>query len=257
MSIIYQKDGWNMNKIKYLLIILIINILFINSCSSWDTKKWNELKDRNFHFQKFKYFKKGINKKYVFEKMKNFPTEQILKILSHKYNIIIDSSEFEDFILSENISEMQVEGLIADVQFTWEDKNKHSNILTFEFIETMSKNGITIDDKEYNIIFQINQETIASFRCIPDDRKSILINLARSLDYSRLNQNSDDYYINNKNKTVVNLMAAYAAEQKKIKPKISKEFLKQQIKEYMSGISQEEKKIFRDDIIKFLYYDNK
>jgi hypothetical protein len=240
-----------MNKIKYLL-ILIISVLFISSCTSWDIKKWNELKDRNFYFQKFMHYQKGTNKKSVFEKMKSFPTEQILKILSYKYNIIIDSSEFEDFILSENTSAMQIKGLIADVQFTWEDKNIHSNTISFEYIETMSKNGMTVDDKEYNIIFQVNQETIESFRCIPDERKSILVNLARSLDYSRLNENSDNFYINNKNKTVVNLVSAIT-EQKKTKPKISKEEIKQQIKEFMNEIPQEEKKKFRDEIIKLLY----
>ena len=87
-------------KSKYLLIIVSMFLLF--SCSTWNKKSWENLTNRDFYFTKFTYVRKGIDKSDAFKQMKAFPVNKLLKIISHKYNINIDSSEFNDFLVIED-----------------------------------------------------------------------------------------------------------------------------------------------------------
>jgi hypothetical protein len=238
-----------MNKFNN-IIICLITAFFLISCTS-STEKINKLEDRNFYFQKFRYAKKGMNKKEVFEIMKNFPTDKILKIISHKYNIPIDSSDFNDFILLDNSSLLQTKGMIFDAEYIWEN-NKHMNIIEIEYIEPLAS-GPVVEEKKYLISIKANDKNLDEILCYPNDKKPILVSIAGSLGYSRQKENSDDYYVNNENKSVVNLISVIPSATKGSKDKISKEAVKMQIKEYVKTLSKDEKIKFRDDIIKFLY----
>jgi hypothetical protein len=237
----------NANKIKLLTILLAL--FFICSCASRNAKKWEELKDRDFYFQKFKYSEKGINKNKALEFMKRFPTGKILKILSHKYNINIDSSEFEDFLVSNKITEIKTKGLITDIEFIWQNKNKHENTIEFDYNNFLPNAMGFGEETEYIISLEVNDRNMDTFMGKIISKTPVLVTIANNIGYSRLNENSDDFYINKENKSVVCLTSAAAME----KNIISKESIKKEIKEFMNTMKQDEKKKFRDDIIKFLY----
>lgn len=239
-----------MNKIKKNMLLILLLVLFsAGSCASRSAKEWDELKDRDFYFQKFKYSVKGIKKDQALEFMKRFPTKKIFKILSHKFNINIDSSEFENFFSSKNYSEFKTKGLISDLEFIWQNKNKHANTIELDYNTYFPTPLGFSDDKEYIITLKVDNRGWNTFIGKIIDNRSALQSIANSIGYSRLNENSDDFYINKENKTVVCLVSPEAME----KTTISKESIKKQIKEYINTMKQDEKKKFRDDIIKFLY----
>ena len=66
--------------------------------------------------QSFLIYSKGINDKIAFKMMKSFPVDKILAVLSQKYNISIDSSDYADFISSDT-PEFEDEGLLGTSMF--------------------------------------------------------------------------------------------------------------------------------------------
>ncbi len=236
------------------IIIPCVILIFLCSCASGTVEKFNSLKDKTFYFQKLRYFKKGLDKKKAFKIMKDFPASKILKLIANKYGITADAADFEDFILSENLSAFNSDGLLFDVDFIWENKNKHSNIISIEYKQVM--NSLSMFEEEYKIIITSDGNNLETLYWVPNEKKSELENLAKCLGYSRLKDNSDDYYINDDNKSIVSLIPTKEAEEKKTKTaknKITREKIRQQIKEYVNTMPSEEKKKFRDDLIKFLY----
>jgi hypothetical protein len=243
-----------MNKIKKnLYMLLILSVFFISSCATWNTKDLSDLKQKTFYLQKFNYSKKGLNKKTAIDRMGKFPTEQILKILAHKCDITIDSSEFENFILSGNTSEMQAKGLFIDVEFIWENKNKHANTIEIEYENLPPSKGNVMDNIEkFTISLKINgKNKVVFMKNI--DKTQILVTIAEEMGYSRQNKDSDDYYINKENKSIVDLTAIELKEKKiTVKKNLEVKF-KQEIKDYMNTLPKEEKIKFRDTFVKFLY----
>jgi hypothetical protein len=244
-----------MNKIKKnIYIILILSISFINACTTLNTKDLADLKQKTFYLQKFSFSQRGLNKKTAFEKMSKFPTEQILKILSHKYDINIDSSEFENLILSGNGSELQTRGLLLPIEFIWENKNKHANTIEIVYENLPPSKGDPTDIiPQYIISLKIDGKNKVELSGKITNRTPVLVAIAEEMGYSRQNKNSDNYYINEENKSIVDLTSIKVKEIK-IEAKENLETkLKQEIKDYMDTLPQEEKIKFRDNFIKFLY----
>jgi len=237
---------------KYIGIIIFI-LIFANSCSTLNTKEVENLKDKKFYLQNFKYSEKGINKKTAFEIIEKFPTDRILQIISHKYSIIIDSSDFEEFIISENSPMLKTKGMLFDIAYIWENSNKHDNIIEIEYINYFSDSYKTDTDKEFVISVKAGGKTVDTFMGKIIDKIPALISIAKSMDYARVDEKNDDLYLNKITKGTVSLISSNLKEKKKIAKKNSKEKIIQDIKNYLESISPDEKKKFRDEIIKFLY----
>ncbi|MBN2038904.1 MAG: hypothetical protein JW864_02615 [Spirochaetes bacterium] len=137
--------------------------------------------------------------------MRNFPVGKLFIILSHKFDINIDSSGFGNFILSGDASQIQAKGLIFDNEFIWEDKTEHKNIISIEYREILNTDSAAPDEKECNLLLTVNGKRVEWFRSICDSKEPLLVTIAGTLGYSRLNKDNDDYYINNENKSIVNL----------------------------------------------------
>lgn len=247
-----------MRCLKKELVSIVMLLFLISSCSAWNIKEWENIQDRNFYFQKFTYYEKGIKNKKAFEEMKNFPVDKILKIIIHKYNINVDTSEYEDFLLYENTSKIEPAGILSP--YIWENNSKNTNTIELEFRkELTSKLDYTL--LRYYIFLKTNGKTRAEFMGQLNEQTPNLVTIAKAMDYSRVNPNSDDSYVNNENKSVVDLTTGIF----KNKPPEAKgdlavkagknypEKMKSEIKDYIKNLSPADRKKFRDDIIKYLY----
>jgi hypothetical protein len=245
--------------LKNRIFFIILLIFFISSCSTWSNKEWENLQDKNFHFQKFMYSQKGINSKKAFEEIKNFPADKVLKVIAHKYNINIDTSEYEEFLAYEDISNLAVTGFLNE-NYTWENKNKNTNVIELEYRRDF------LNREQYNkirfyIFINVNGKTRTEFLGELTEKVPFLLTIAKSMDYSRVDKNSDSSYVNNETKAVVDLTTgvfkniprdAKAGQEVKI-GKDYPDKMKNDIREYIKSLSPADRKKFRDDTIKYLY----
>jgi hypothetical protein len=244
-----------MNKIKRNIYkILILSAFFTGSCATWNAENVADLKQKIFYLQRFSYSQRGFNSKTALEKMSKFPTEQILKILSHKYNIIIDTTEFENVILSGSNSELQTKGLLVPIEFIWENKNKHANTIEIVYENLPPSKGDPTDIiPQYIISLKIDGKKKVEVDGKIIDKTPILVAIAEKMGYLRQNAISDNYYINKETESIVDLTVIETKGKKtEAKENLETKF-KQDIKNYMDVLPQEEKIKFRDNFIKFLY----
>jgi hypothetical protein len=90
-------------KIRQASVISIILLLILTvSCTTWSKKEWDELIDRTFYFQKFKYSYKGSSREHAYYFMKEFPLKEMIAMLEKKYNIKINTDDFNKFLLDGN-----------------------------------------------------------------------------------------------------------------------------------------------------------
>ncbi len=245
-----------MKKTRIKTLTIIIGLFFISTCSTWSMKDWEKIENRNFYFSKFFIYRKGSNRQEAFDVMKNFPVREIAKIISNKYNINVDVSEFEDFIFFGNVSKIKVSGLLIESNYVWESGDKNPNTVELEYVCKLDDQTVT-EIKDFRIILKSNGKDRASFFGNLYDSDPLLVIVADRLGYSRLNKDSDDFYVNNITKEKVDLRTGpedekTIARRKKIITN-SEEQIKQQIKDYIKDMPQDKKRKFRDDIIKYLY----
>jgi hypothetical protein len=154
-----------MKKIIFRSLLLATLGLFISfnlSCKTWSKKDWEHLKDRKFTLSKIEVFSKGINKKTSFTYMKKIPVFKILQLLSNKYNIEIDSSSYEKFLVSGDYEKIKSSGILSDTDYVWQHPYKLNNeiIIKYQVEENEFSSG---ELKRYKIYLKSGKETRASF----------------------------------------------------------------------------------------------
>lgn len=192
-------------KLNKIIIILIFLLFSVISCVELSKKELEELPGEKFYFQKFYYHQTGTNCKRVFNIMKLFPMDNIMKIVEHKYGISIETSKFDNFISANDPSKIKSEDLILiATDYTWESDSKKPNGIEFE-LYFQKRMDIGKEYNEYKIYL------------IMDDKKRVigyggffnpelvLPTVAGDLGYERLKKDNGDIYKNKKNKSQINL----------------------------------------------------
>jgi hypothetical protein len=244
------------------LLISLLLLTLILSCTSFSKKDWESLQDRNFYFQKFLLVRKGINDKIAFEKMKSFPVDKMLALLAHKYNITIDSSDYADFITSDTAPQYEDKSLVSILrsEYNWESAKKNPNNIELTYYFLFDNNTL-YETVKFKIVINVHgQEKEVIYNDL-FETKSTIEYLAKGFGYSRLNPKSDNIYVNNETKAQVDLTKSAFVVQAKITEKnideknkiLSEDTIKQDIKTYINKMPAGNKKKFRDNIIKFLY----
>ena len=243
----------NKNSIVILILAMAVSLSGITSCAQWSTREWKELKDRKFYFQKFTYSFAGETRENAFNFMKSEPLKETLNIVAKKYNIIIDVSEFQNFIYSEDYSKLAVSGVFQEAKFIWESKKKQVNQIEIEYEmrPDIEAKGVLII---YKISIKNNDKVRAFFYDRVYDRKEILTNLAASFGYAGLSKAEQD--IKGVGDTTDRLILADD------KPKVEFDdgdiksetaiLIKKQIALHVRGLKPKEKEAFRADIVQFI-----
>ena len=144
--------------------------------------------------------------------------------------------------------------------YLWKGFNSSANNIELTYYTIMRSadrpNDLSI---RYKIVININgKEKEVIYKEFFSDQ-SIIYYIARGLNYSRLNPKNDDIYVNNETKEQIDLtkanllLTSYNTNDTNKKQTLSENSIKLDIKAYAGKLTSENKKIFRDNIIKFLY----
>ena len=142
-------------KLRHTAVIsLILSLVLVASCTTWSKKDWDELIDRTFYFQRFKYTYKGSSRQHAYYFMKDFPVKEMVALLEKKYNIKIDTKDFDKFLQDGNYQK-EVKSLtdtFLDTDFIWESKNPQRYEIWFEYMTVFSNEGDKLLSYELEII---------------------------------------------------------------------------------------------------------
>lgn len=241
-------------KKKYYWLSVFISILFLLSCSTVNNKYWENLTDRNFYFSRFLFVRKGSENAEVFKRMKDFQVNKLLKIISHKYNINIDSTDFNNFLISGDENRINATGILGKTNFTWKMHGKKDNVIELEYWNRLSLDNV-YEIREYKVFIRVQGKTKAQFLGNFMDTVPELVTIAKNMGYERVEENSDNFYVNTENNSKVDLtgIGLDIKSSTAKKDKMSKPELKKIISDFINEMPKSDRKAFRDDLIKYLY----
>jgi hypothetical protein len=235
-------------------IFLTIFISSFLSCKTWSQKDWENLKDRNFTLSKIEINSKEINKKISFSYMKRIPVFKILHILSHKYNIEIDSSHYEDFLISGDFEDIKSSGILSDTTFVWQHPDKLTNEVIIEY--TVDKQEVSKGDlKSYKISLKSRDATRAYFFGGIANIEEILASAAGKLGYERVPGKGANVFVNEDTGKEITLTAKKLTKikkEKKIQMNQSELLIVNMVDNYIKLLPPEEKKAFKKKLIRYL-----
>jgi hypothetical protein len=243
----------NKNSIITLVLAMTVSLSGITSCTQWSTRDWNELKDRKFYFQKFTYRFAGETNENAFNFMKSEPLKETLNIVAKKYNIIIDVSEFQDFIYSDDYSKLSTSGLLQDSEFIWESRKKRVNQIEIEYDMRPDPEAKSVVIT-YRLSVKNNDKVRAFFYDRAYDRKKFLPNLAASFGYGALLKTEQDIKVAGDTKDrliLVDDKPGVDVNDGDVKSETAT-LIKKQIALYVRGLKPKEKKAFREDLVQFI-----
>ncbi len=114
-----------------LLLILICGLYL--SCTIWNTTQWKDLQNRDFYLTRFVVYNKGSNSTNAFRLMQSFQLKKTMEIISRKYNININISNFNEYIKNGKASDLEVFGVLTNDRFTWENTDRKLNVIEIEY----------------------------------------------------------------------------------------------------------------------------
>lgn len=251
-----------MSKIYFKPLIFITFTLFLSlflSCKTWSQKDWKNLKDRKFTFSKIEVFSKGINKRTSFNYMKKIPVFKILQLLSYKYNIEIDSSSYEHFLISGAYKEIKTSGILSDTDYVWQHPHELENevIIEYKVDKNEISEGVTIS---YRIYLKTGKETRAYFIGGIAKIDEILPSAAEKLGYKQITEKGPNVYVYKDTGKELILTQKKLKQIKKVKkPEMNKSELLiiNMIENYIKLLSPEEKRSFKEKLIDYLNNSNK
>jgi len=120
-------------KILKITIFISISLYFCTGCILNTKEDWTDLPDRKFYFSEFQFILLDSNKENAYKFFKDFPVKKIMFMLAKEYNITIDISDFNNFLITKKISAIKAEGSIRTEKLIWNKKNTENNRITFIF----------------------------------------------------------------------------------------------------------------------------
>ncbi len=151
-----------MNRTKNRTISAIfITLLLLLSCTVWNARKWEELRERDFVFTQFKYSNLSAGKSRALYAMREFPLRPVLESLRKKYAITIDSTEFELFLSRGDPARIREEGILMTNSYVWDASEKKDRRAEIEI-----KVNYGDDMRVMNYSYQVVLKTGSSVRAI-------------------------------------------------------------------------------------------
>jgi len=108
------------------IVLIFLPIVMVSSCL-WTPKKWGEIQDRQYYFQKFHYVCKGDDENNALKLMKAIPVKDIFKQLEVTYNIKIDTADFDAFSEANDPKKIKVYRFLQKESFGWKTEKPGKN----------------------------------------------------------------------------------------------------------------------------------
>ena len=239
-----------MNVERYSMCAFIFVLcIFITGCAGLSSKKWENLTDRKFYLVEFQYIHKGDKNETAFNDIKNFPVKKIMYALARDYNIEIDLSDFNKFVKTGNTSEIKTSGLFRDEKFTWNSSKtdiRNRIVIVYEkdyFDESKMKFSITAYSdkkilKKIDISFSNKDHIFKQFK--------YYLSLAEE-SFAEYDKNDFE----NKNNVPGLILGYYEPVVKAEGNPV--EDIKSKLDNHVKSLSQEQKEIFKHEMIDYIY----
>jgi hypothetical protein len=223
---------------------LIIPLL-LASCTLWNARKWQELPDRGFTFAQFRYTNLNAGRQKALSAMREFPLEPVLESLRKKYTITIDAAEFEAFLSRGDLARIREEGMLMTNSYAWDSASKGANRAEIE-IKVNYGDDMRVMNYSYQVVLKVG----GSVRAIYFDNVSEADKLpAKILAHIGAGVTMAGY-------APVKFNEAQASDGKAVQIQgrrwETEGRIKDQVDGYMKMLTPDNKKKFRDDMLRHL-----
>ena len=218
----------------------------------WNHRDWQQLQDRKFYFNSFTYSHNGGSKVLAYSRMKSAPIRQILDLAEKKYSISIDSTEYENFLVSGSPSAIKASGIMIEKDFVWKGTNEDCN--TVDMVLVVALDDLEFIGYNYQFILKTNGKTRAFAQGTVKKKEMVYPHLAKQLgaDSASLSAIALTSAASLKNQSSsgradLNSAPSYKSRQWAVEGKI-----KEQIDSYSRKLTPEDRKQFKDDMERFI-----
>ncbi len=238
--------GNTMDTRKYLLFLLC---LLLHSCTLWGPVEWQNLKDRNFSFARFTYSHLSAGKSRALSAMRSFNLEPIIKSLEKKHGIRIDTGAFEAFLKKGDLSDIAEQGILMTASYIWDSGENTANRAEIE-IKVNYGDDMRIMNYTYQVAVKVGGKIRAIyFDNVTDEKKiteRILAHIDAGISEKDFAPHTHAVYTEKSaDKTLSG--RRYETEGK----------IKDMIDEYLTTLTPENRKKFKEELIRHLGEDTK
>jgi hypothetical protein len=158
--------------------VILISLTLFTGCMFNTKENINRLPDKKFFFTEFQFILPGQTKESAMAFFKKFPVKKIMFMLAEEYNIIIDISDYYDFIKSGDTALLQPDGSFRITKHTWSKPDKENNRIIFIF----EQDYFNADILKFKMGVYSKNSTLKLFNTEISTQDYILINLKKHLD---------------------------------------------------------------------------
>lgn len=238
-------------KILKYSVITFLSLLLSTGClpNIFNTKKnFEKLPDKKFYFSEFQFILIGKDKKDAYNFFKKFPVKKVMFLLAKEYNLTIDISNFNNFLNSENYTSIESEGALRVSRNIWKNKKVENNRIVFIFEEDyLDSNNLKFSVQIYNKNSTLDRITtsISKIDTIFDRLKFHLETAKDSLrEYEEKNYDKI---------SPIPFVIETSSNSIPIDEQSELNKIKSLIDSYVKSLNQNEKDIFKHDIIDYIY----
>lgn len=230
-------------KTKFLVIFTIHAALL--SCTLWGPSEWQNLKNRDFIFSRFSYSHLSAGKTRALAEMRSFNITPVLKSLEKKHGISINAQQFHSFLDKGTLADISEEGILMTNSYIWETSEKCANGVEIE-LKVNYGDDMQIMNYSYQVSLKIDGKVRAIYFDNVSDKEKII---TRILTHIGAGISEKDF-----------------VAQKSIFPEIKHRMdgkiagrrheteghIKDLINEYSETLSAENKKKFKEELIRYI-----
>ena len=238
-------------KNKHIKFISCLTILLCFNLSCFITQKidGNELPDKRFYFTQFQYALQSGDKDNAFQLFKNFPVKKIMYLIAKEYNIEIDIIDFNSFIKTSDLSQIESYGGLRDLKQTWNLKKDKNNKIVFIFEQNMD------DKRDLKLTIKISSgdKELNTMKASVSKIDFIFKQLEFSLQHAKENANEYDEKNLDKASLAPMVIEVQSAASNKHDQQDKLKEIKSMISDYVNQLNQDQKKEFKHDILDYIY----
>nr|HPJ40237.1 hypothetical protein [Spirochaetota bacterium] len=222
------------------------------SCTMWNHRDWQQLQDRKFYFNSFTYTHNGGSKVLAYSRMKEAPMRRILDLAEKKYSISIDSTEYDNFLVSGSPSLIKASGILMEKDFVWKGTKTGRN--TVDMVLVVALDDLEFNGYNYQFILTTNGKTRAFAQGTVKKKEMVYPDLAKQLgaDSASLSAIALTSAAALKNQSTAGPADSNSAPSYKSRQWAVEGKMKDQIDAYSRQLTPEDRKQFKDDMTRFI-----
>ncbi len=226
-------------KTKFIFLLIIYATL--SSCTLWGPAEWQNLKDRDFVFSRFTYSHLGAGKNRALSEMRSFNLAPVLKSLEKKHGISINARAFHAFLEKGNLADIAEEGILMANSYIWESDEKSANRAEIE-LKVNYGDDMRIMNYTYQVSLKVGGKVRAIYFDNVTEKHTIIPRILAHIGAGISESDAPAHILISFPDTKKAAGRRYETEGK----------IKDMIDEYVNALSDENKKKFKEELIRHL-----